>query len=413
MPYVVKEDIIAYVEETINILQGGSGTYNILLYRDLIGNDLNASKASNISVAVLNSNGEKVLMYNNPVIPGVSDVLSIGSASNGDPGRISFEINAAQSRILSPGDLNISITIIYADFFPNSKTYNLPNFKIGQAIEVVDPTDPIDPTEPVNPTNPGLFLGSPQFMIEHIDLDMPSTYGNMSVDSSNPNQVSKIIFRNLDKNRVRLTQLENFLINRISNDKINGIITIYNMDDPSFYCIYRIQGWSPVDITSGGGDSDNNDGIEILVVIESISNGPGVLKNEFNIGDNITYTIDTYGTANTNISSQNGILTFIDKSIKVNQSTNGNFSPTGVFITYSPFYDSYAMVEVNGISVEVGEDRTSSAVYFSPNNGITAVKIDEIRAGDQLIWNGDVAGFELEIGDEINLIYEADVDDLR
>ena len=412
MPYVVKEDIIAYVEETINILQGASGTYNILLYRDLIGNDLNASKASNISVAILNSNGEKVLMYNNPVIPGVSDALSIGSVSNGDPGRISFEINAAQSRILSPGDLNIAITIIYADFFPNSKTYNLPNFKIGQAIEVIDPTDPKEPTEPLNPNNPGLFLGSPQFMIEHIDLDMPSTYGNMSVDSSNPNQVSKIIFRNLDKNRVRLTQLENFLINRIGNDKINGIITIYNMDDPSFYCIYRIQGWRPVDITSGGGDSDNTDGIEILVVIESMSNGPGVSKNGFNIGDNITYTIDTYGTANTNISSQSGILTFIDKSIKVNQSTNGNFSPTGVFITYSPFSDSYVMVEVNGISVEVGEDRTSSAVYFSPNNGITAVAIDEIRAGDQLIWNGDVAGFELELGDDINLIYEADVDDL-
>lgn len=409
MPYVVREDIIAYIEETKNVLQGSSVVYDILLYRDLIGNDLNVSRASNVSVAVLNRNGEKVLMYNSPVIPGISDVLNIGSVSNGDPGRISFEINAAQSRFLSPGDLNIAISIIYADFFPSSKTYNFPTFKIGQAIEVIDPTVPVDPTTPINP---GLFLGSPQFTIEHIDLDTPSSFGKMSVNSGNPIEITEIIFRNLDENRTRITTLENFVINRLQNDKIQGIITMYNIDDPTFYCIYRIVDWERVDVTPGNGNSDNSDGIKIYVIIESVSSGPGVTISRWNIGDKVSYTIDTHGLTGNNI-IPSGILTFVDKNLQVSNASNGNFSPTGVFITYSPFYDSYVMVEVNGISVEVGDNRTSSAVYFSPNNGITAVKIEEIRAGDQLIWNGDVAGFELEIGDDINLIYEADVDDLR
>ena len=71
------------------------------------------------------------------------------------------------------------------------------------------------------------------------------------------------------------------------------------------------------------------------------------------------------------------------------------------------------MIEVNGISVDLGSDKSTSTVYFSGNNGISAVAIEEIRAGDQLIWNGNIAGFELELGDEINLIYEVDIDSLR
>jgi hypothetical protein len=71
------------------------------------------------------------------------------------------------------------------------------------------------------------------------------------------------------------------------------------------------------------------------------------------------------------------------------------------------------MVEVNGISVEVGDGTTDKATYFSGNNGLTATAIEEIRSGDQLIWNGNIAGYDLEIDDEINLIYEARADDLR
>ena len=414
MPYVVKEDIIAFVEETQNISQGTSGTFEISLFRDLIGNQLNASKATVISVAILNSNNEKILMYNSPVAPGVSDILNIGSASNNEEGKISFEISIIQSRALSPGILNAQITLIYSDFYPNAKTYTLPAFKIGQTMEVIDPDYPNDDEgngtgSPIS--DDGLFLGSPQFTIEHTDLDMPSSYGKMSIDDSNPNQVSKILFRNLDKNRVRLTQLENFLINRVTNEKINGIITLYNMDDPSFYCIYRIQGWNPINITSGNSSSGNTDGIEVSVVIESMSNGPGVSRNDFEIGDNITYNIDTFGGTNDSV-TPSGILTYVDKNIKVTQSTNGNASPTGVSITYSPYYDSYVMVEVNGISVEVGDNLTESSVYFSTNDGANAVALESISAGDQLIWNAVVAGFELEAGDDINLIYEADAGEI-
>jgi hypothetical protein len=71
------------------------------------------------------------------------------------------------------------------------------------------------------------------------------------------------------------------------------------------------------------------------------------------------------------------------------------------------------MVEVNGISVDLGNNKMTATTYFSGNSGTTAVEIESIRAGDQLIWNGLIAGFELELGDEVTFIYEVSVDDLR
>jgi len=416
MAYVVKEDIIASIDAQVNIMQGSANTYEILLQRDLLGNELAAKLVSVISISVLNREGGKVLMYANPLAPGVSDELKIVDPVT-SPGLISFEINEMQSRYLEPGDLFIQLTLIYSNYYPNAKTYILPLLKIGQTIEnpniVIVPGDPT-PGEgnPTDGSSTSLFNSSPQFMIEHIDLDMPSSYGKMSIDTGVPAEVTKILFKNLDINKTRNTTLENFVVNRLENDKINGIITLYDLDDSTFYCIYRITGWSRVDIVAGNGDADDSDGIQIEVVLESMSSGPGVSKSSWNMGDNVAYSIDTYSTIDPALKSK-GILTYTDKNLQIQLATDGNNSPTGVYITNSPYYDSYVMVEVNGISVEVGDNKDTSSVYFSGNNGATPIEIEAIRAGDQLIWNGDIAGFELEAGDDINFIYEVDVDDLR
>lgn len=410
MAYVIREDIIASIDELVNIKQGESNNFTIKLQRDFLGNELNAKKVSVISVSILNRNGQKILMFNNPVAPGVSDYLTIGAM-----GDISFEITEIQSARLEAGDLNVQISLTYLDYFPNAKTYILPTLKIGQIIA----GDPINP-----PTDPGTDTGSkdnvtyviqpgtPLFEIEHIDLDFPSSYGKMSINSQNPDEVTSIIFRNLDKNMVRSTILENFVVNRMSADDSEGIITLYSTEDSNLFAMYKITGWQRVDATSGNGDLDDSDAIKIEVKLEGVSTGPGVSKNIWEIGNEVTFSIDSYGITGKDI-KPDGILTYTDKNKKVTKATDGAESQTGVYITYSPYYDSYVMVEVNGISIDLGDNTKNATAYFSGNNGETAVEIEAIRAGDQLIWNGDIAGFELEVGDEINLIYEVDVDDLR
>jgi len=224
-----------------------------------------------------------------------------------------------------------------------------------------------------------------------------------------------MIFRNLDKNLVRSPVLENFLVNRMGSDGLNGIITINSIENPNFFTMYNISAWQRVDVTTGNGVEADSDGIEITVQLETASTGPGVLKNSWEVGNEVTFSIGTYainGEMKPGTIQSDGILTYTDKNSQVVNGTDGQFSSTGVYISYSPYKDSYVLIEVNGISVDLGNDKDTSTVYFSGNDGATAVAIEDIRLGDQLIWNGDVAGFELEIGDDINLIYEVDVDDL-
>ena len=413
MAYVIQEDIIANVNETFNVRQGGSQEYSISLYRDSFNNMLTADRASLITVAVVNRIGKKVLMFANPVIPGVTQELIVGSQKTNDTGIIKFEITESLSRFLEGGDLNIIISITYSDFYPNAKTYILPILKIGQILEG-DSTGGGGTgggTGGGGTTTP-ILIGSPEFEIEHTDLSLPSTFGMMSINSQDPGKLTQIIFRNLDKNRVRLATLENFLVNRMDADKIEGIITLYSTTNPKFFTIFKIMSWSRVEIEDGNGNIDNTDGIKINVLIENVATGPGVGKELWQTGDKVTFAIDTHGIKGSAI-KPDGILTYADKNKKVTKPTNGIASPTGTYITYSPYYDSYVMVEVNGISVDLGSDKLTSTVYFSGNNGISSVAIEEIRAGDQLIWNGNIAGFELELGDEINLIYEVDIDSLR
>ena len=87
--------------------------------------------------------------------------------------------------------------------------------------------------------------------------------------------------------------------------------------------------------------------------------------------------------------------------------TSGNYSATGITITYTPFSDSAVDVLVNGLGLsEADGDRDSAAVYFSNDGGLTARAIADITAGDELYWNGDIAGFELTTDDAIDIVYE-------
>ena len=87
--------------------------------------------------------------------------------------------------------------------------------------------------------------------------------------------------------------------------------------------------------------------------------------------------------------------------------TNGDYSPTGITIDYTPFSDSAVDVLVNGLGLsEADGDRDAAEAYFSNDGGLTAKLIANIEAGDELYWNGDIAGFDLSTDDTIDIMYE-------
>lgn len=402
MPYVSNMDIIAYIDSEVNFIQGNSQTYEIFLFKDFLNNPLNLNQPSAIRVAIWNDN-TVLLKYTAPFSSGTSGELNLDLGGN--TGKIDFTITQEQSNFVTSGNLFAEVTIVYENFYPQPKTYVFNKFKIGQAIND-DTVDPVEP--PISPESPDIA----RFVLEYVDGNNPSDSGRMSMNSNTPSEVTSLIFRNLDKNLVRIIDLENFLTKRISSDESNGTITIYDASDSNLYAIYKIQSWNRVDIVTGSNDSENVDGIEVNVSLEGISTGPGVTKSVWEVGMEISYTLDAHGITGSSI-MPDGILTYVDKGLNPTVSTNGNGSATGVNITYSPYYDSYVTVEVNGISVELGNGTKDKDVYFSSNSGLTAVRIEEIRAGDELIWNGNITGYELTPDDEINLIYEADADQLR
>lgn len=94
-----------------------------------------------------------------------------------------------------------------------------------------------------------------------------------------------------------------------------------------------------------------------------------------------------------------------DDKAQTPAATSGNESATGVTITNTPGSDGYVRVLINGIGKELGDGVKTADCYFSPDGGTTARAIADIQAGDEFIWNGIIAGFELDSGDSVSFDY--------
>lgn len=122
------------------------------------------------------------------------------------------------------------------------------------------------------------------------------------------------------------------------------------------------------------------------------------------------YVLFLEGVAETPSATEVGVNTGNDKNL-TSTTTSGNYSTTGIYITYTPFADSDVAIKINGIEVNLSGNKLSEC-YFSADGGTTARTIADITAGDQLIWNGGIAGFDLDSLDDIDISYQANRIDL-
>jgi hypothetical protein len=86
--------------------------------------------------------------------------------------------------------------------------------------------------------------------------------------------------------------------------------------------------------------------------------------------------------------------------------TSGNYKPTGLTMQFTPFKDGSVNVLINGISVLEGDGVKTTEAYFSNDGGLTAKTLANIEAGDEIYWNGDIAGFDLSGTDQIDVEYQ-------
>ena len=106
------------------------------------------------------------------------------------------------------------------------------------------------------------------------------------------------------------------------------------------------------------------------------------------------------------IATDVGVVLNKDYDMSPNQ-TSGNYSPTGLTITNTPFLGSKIEVRVNGIDANIGEsnDFASKSCYFSPD-GFIIRDFKDIVAGDELYWNSVLVGFPLDPDDDVDFIYQ-------
>ena len=99
-------------------------------------------------------------------------------------------------------------------------------------------------------------------------------------------------------------------------------------------------------------------------------------------------------------------VTYVQQNLTPS-TTTGNYQPTGITLDYNPFDNGSVNVVVNGISVSEGYgSRDGWECYFSNDGGATAKTETELAAGDELYWNGDIAGYDLSATDSIDLEYQ-------
>jgi hypothetical protein len=132
-------------------------------------------------------------------------------------------------------------------------------------------------------------------------------------------------------------------------------------------------------INQGGIVSSNSGRVPYLLMLEGVADGGGTTEVGVETDSDLNQT--------PNVTSIDG-------------------NPTGVFITYTPFSDSNVQILVNGISINLGHGFKNKPCYFSADGGVTARLIADIEAGDQLYWNGSIAGYELDTTDDIDISYQ-------
>lgn len=103
---------------------------------------------------------------------------------------------------------------------------------------------------------------------------------------------------------------------------------------------------------------------------------------------------------------QTAIATRANKRMPARATAHDGDRATEVAVTRVPASGTYIAVSVNGLTVQVGNGQKAASCYFSGNGGVDARAWSEISQGDTLHWQGSIAGYQLAVGDEIDLFYE-------
>ena len=133
--------------------------------------------------------------------------------------------------------------------------------------------------------------------------------------------------------------------------------------------------------------------------------GTGLTSSGQTVSLNLTGIVGTGLTQNGSQISVINYSPFYQSSLST--LTSGDYSSTGITLSNTPSQYSRVQLFVNGQLQKLGNGTFSNVdCYFSNDGGLSALSFTSLLLGNSLYWNGVSAGFELDVTDEIDIIYE-------
>ena len=232
----------------------------------------------------------------------------------------------------------------------------------------------------------------------------------------------------------------NELVNDGSDNNRMVVFDDYNQKGLVYYDDYSANFTTYSLITKGYVDSQ----VLAAGTITQITSGPGLTGG--GTGGNITLSIDSNisgqgltfssgvmdvvwgGTSSGLTFSNNAIGVAVDgTTLQINSSgqlsvvvsggsipiyqesiplvTIGDDSATGILLSATPSNYSRIEIFVNGQRQRIGNNDTSKDCYFGSAPS-TPISFNSLVSGDQLYWNGIIAGFDLSTTDIVEIVYE-------
>jgi hypothetical protein len=465
MSYTVKDDILIYLDQVVLVGQGISTNIKLTFYKDFIGvqgTQLDIRRIGSLRISLFNPAGKRLLTYNYPTGYGEPITTSYVEETKGE---IEFTISKFYSSNLELEPLYAEVVFIdEKNYFPNTKRYEFEQFQIAEVVASdVPPLDSgVTGDVLVSIFNISSITG--QNPTEHGDISFnsssPSSTTSVILNNVNSNHIRLSSLENFLTKRIQ-TAGETGIITLINADAPTQY-GVYKITDWSRINLdgngsnsdfadaikldlqYEAASSSPV--IAG---LEWVIGKNVSYQLESYTAVNGIKDDVTSVETQVTRTLNSVDSIETTISSVQGSVSGVQNNIssletsltgqitailasitalsnatlnpgalapnvipfternKTPLVTQGIGQPTGITIGNNPSPTSYIEVNVNGVIIDVGNGlKMQWPCYFSRDGGIIPLMYSEIQTGDQLYWNSNIAGFDLETTDTIDLNYQ-------